>query len=104
MTKPNSGGPAFPRPTVYYQRHDGAFVTEEGEPGISLRAYAAIKIMPEIIHRITDEDMAKGDVFTVASGCAKAAVRFADALIRELEKENLGHVDSLIAELEKETT
>lgn len=41
MTTRNNGGPAFPRAGNYYQRLDGATVTEDGELGMSLRDWFA---------------------------------------------------------------
>lgn len=66
------GGPAFPVNVM----------GEALQPGMSLRAYAAIAAMQGLI---AQEDLSDGEAGT-PQAIAKGAVAFADALLKELSK------------------
>ena len=92
--KINDGGPAFPGQQDMCP--DGKW-NQTWEPDMSLRAYAAIQVTPEII-RMTHEtfmlaSQSGSKEALVKAGAAfdkqqivASAVEFADALIAELEK------------------
>ena len=87
MTKPNDGGPAYPRPL-------------QGSLGMSLRAWLAGQALPAVITKgpsfslkqleTYTEEQKQALMSTLHSVWAEAACKAADALITELET---GHGD-----------
>ena len=81
MTK-NDGGPAFPRPESSFNRSDSA------QPGMSTRCWLVGHILegmnasPELMQYLTKDTAPQYD-----ATMAQAAIRQADAVIVELEKE-----------------
>ena len=97
MTKPNDGGPAFPR-TRDTEFGDG--VMDNGSTGMSLRAWLAGQALPAVITKGPSFSLKQLEAYseaqkqalmnTMHSVWAETACLAADALIAELET---GHGD-----------
>lgn len=81
--KINDGGPAFPSGSLDKGPHH---CNDTTTPGMSLRAYCAVKVLPALVSLVTAEDMKKFTPEQYHKRCARGAVLLADALIAELEK------------------
>ena len=82
MSKPKDGGLAFPSDD--WNTEDDAPTVVTKHPGMTLRAYAALSVLPSLIS-VTGT---MGPYLKSKEDAARIALEYADALLEELEKEN----------------